>query len=296
MKIAVIVQCHRLTEALEYSISKFKDRLDVFVLIHVDGKSDLNDFRHLECSNVVFMSSRVIVNWGSFGQIKSTLKSFEWLRYNNIEFDYVSVISGDDVLLHSVEDFLGFLHKNRGVEFIGVQKSGNDFYDPSERVFYRYPKFFFNKNINVKRRIFLLIFRFFRIFGFYRNKYFNSLPRCYKGSSWFTITFDAMMYVLIFLEKNKNYELAYIDSFCADEVFFQTILVNSSYRGSINRINCLDIDDNEASLRYIDWKSGPDYPRSLDADDIKNAKEGALFFARKISDKISRRDLKNILE
>jgi len=295
MKIAVIVQCHRLTGALEYSVSKFKDRSDVFVLIHVDRKSDMNDFRHLEYSNVAFVSSRVIVNWGSFGQIKSTLKSFEWLRHNNIEFDYVSVISGDDVLLHSVEDFLGFLHKNRGVEFIGVQKSGNKFYDPSERVLYRYPRFCFNKNINVKRRVLLLIFRVSRFFGFYRNKYFNDLPRCYKGSSWFTITSEAMMYVLKFLEKNKNYELAYCDSFCADEVFFQTILVNSLYRVNINHINCLDIDDNEASLRYIDWSTGPDYPRSLDLNDVKCAKEGTLFFARKISDTISRCDLKNIL-
>jgi hypothetical protein len=296
MKLVIIVQCHKLTDALEYSIGKLKNRIDVFVIIHVDKKSILDEFRHLESPNVILLPFRELVNWGSFGQIRSTLNAFEWLQHQYIEFDYVSLISGDDVLLRPVEVFLKFLDNNRGTEFIGVEKNGGHFYDPTDRVFYKYPKFFFSKEMNFRKKISLLLFKFSVLLGFHRNRRFSDLPTPYKGSSWFTVTNEAMMYILDFLEANKNYEVSFLNSFCADEVFFQTLLMNSPHKHSINLIDCSDIDDNEASLRYIDWQSGPDYPKILDVDDLKYAKGKLLFFARKVSSNVSLSDLHKVLD
>ena len=41
------------------------------------------------------------------------------------------------------------------------------------------------------------------------------------------------------------------------------------------------------ALRYIDWRSGPDYPKELDLYDINIIRGEEYFFARKISRKLS---------
>ena len=61
-------------------------------------------------------------------------------------------------------------------------------------------------------------------------------------------------------------------SFCAEELYFQTLLCNSEYR------DCL-VDDN---LRYIDWSKGRgSTPVVLDMRDYDTLKASPCLFARK---------------
>ena len=66
-------------------------------------------------------------------------------------------------------------------------------------------------------------------------------------------------------------------SFCADELYLQTIL--NSYNPNIN------IDDNEMAARYIDWKRGKPYTFTInDVEELKQLVNTKYAFARKISD------------
>ncbi|HFO5786019.1 TPA: hypothetical protein ACHKCT_004846, partial [Escherichia coli] len=56
-------------------------------------------------------------------------------------------------------------------------------------------------------------------------------------------------------------------SLCGDEVFFHTLL---------KHLNVTDIYHNTTmindALRYIDWTTGPEYPRMLNEKDIEQIK------------------------
>ncbi|MDR2097810.1 MAG: hypothetical protein LBP37_04745 [Spirochaetaceae bacterium] len=64
---------------------------------------------------------------------------------------------------------------------------------------------------------------------------------------------------------------------CSDEIFFQTIL---------NKIEGITIVND--SLRYVDWETGPEYPRILRTHDYEKVIESGKLFARKFDEKSDR--------
>lgn len=66
-------------------------------------------------------------------------------------------------------------------------------------------------------------------------------------------------------------------SFAADEVIFHTIIMTNP---DVKLFNQPDYPI--SSLRYIDWQSGPEYPRVLIEADKDNMAKSNCFFARKI--------------
>ena len=48
----------------------------------------------------------------------------------------------------------------------------------------------------------------------------------------------------------------------------------------------------ESFIRYIDWNSGPDFPRTLNENDFNRMKSSGMFFARKLEKDISLEKLK----
>lgn len=63
-----------------------------------------------------------------------------------------------------------------------------------------------------------------------KNKYYEELPKLYKGSNWFIITKECRDYIFEYLKNNPNYKKAFQNSYCGDELFFQTIICNSEYK------------------------------------------------------------------
>lgn len=84
-----------------------------------------------------------------------------------------------------------------------------------------------------------------------------------------------------FIKTNKDYDLAFRKSLCADEVYFHTIIQNSYFQ---ERIYHPEDEEqvSEGGLRYIDWMSGPDYPKILDESDFDKMKQSGMLFARKV--------------
>ena len=81
-----------------------------------------------------------------------------------------------------------------------------------------------------------------------------------------------MCYIIDEIEKNNSeYKKLFYNGFLVDELFVQTILKHSRF--SINIV-----DDHK---RYIDWESGPEYPRTLRVEDYKKIKSSSAWFARK---------------
>ena len=73
----------------------------------------------------------------------------------------------------------------------------------------------------------------------------------------------------------------YRNTFCCDEVFLQTLVVNSKF---YDKLYLKTNDDYHANMRDIDWKRGQPYVwRNLDYYELMNSN---YLFARKFDERV----------
>lgn len=94
----------------------------------------------------------------------------------------------------------------------------------------------------------------------------SKYKKIYKGSNWFSITHPFAVYLL---SKKTDIQRNFGFGLCADELFLQTIIMNSPFRDNM-------VND---CLRYTDWERGSPYTFSIEDYDILLS-SGKLF-ARK---------------
>ncbi|MBU3016148.1 beta-1,6-N-acetylglucosaminyltransferase [Paraglaciecola agarilytica] len=287
MKLVFLVQCHQLSNALLYTVLKLQRTPEVKVFLHVDLKSDISQFNELfGFDNVIFISDRVDVTWGGFSQIRVALNLMNEIRFS--DYDYVSFISGDDVFYQSVNNFQSFLKLHNGMEFIGFERaSDGSFPDYSQRVKYKFPSFFLKKRPNLFNRLIKKIYLETLPVNSWARKKDLSIDKYYKGSNWFTITKELSSYILKLAEVDNSLLATFQNSYCADELFFQSIVMNSDFKNSIYGLRTDQWDDNIMSLRVIDWQTGPEFPKVFSLSDISRKLPNDCFFLRKIRCDIS---------
>ena len=120
-KIAYLILCHKnarqLIEFIESLIDSFAD-----VYVHVDGKNDelyraLQDKFDMQ-SNVYILEERVVVSWGDFSQTEAILALIRSMLRTKVDYSYVSLVSGQDLLLKPHIQFYEFLNSHYPVEFV----------------------------------------------------------------------------------------------------------------------------------------------------------------------------------
>lgn len=97
-----------------------------------------------------------------------------------------------------------------------------------------------------------------------------------KGCNWFSITGDFARYIV---ENMNRWEQIFKYSYCADEVFVQTILVNSPFKDHLYMPDCND--NHLACARLIDWERGNPYV--FRKEDFALIKSSPAMFARKFN-------------
>jgi hypothetical protein len=285
VRVAVLIQCHRYTSALEYTIAKLSQSPFLKIYIHVDAKADASFLKPFLSESICMIKERHDVRWGNISQFHATLALIKAAAEDG--FDYASLISGDDVFVRPVTEFLLFLDRMRGVEFFGIDEGFSNFHS---RVGVNYPKFAYNKNKGFLERGLFKFFLMLSRFGFFKNKKVSVLGKLYKGSCWFTLSYGCLLDILSYIERNPEYLSVYENSFCADEVVLPSLLYKLGYF-SRRYYPSQVFDDNQASLRYVDW-GGPEFPKVLNFEDFPKIRESGCFYARKISSQISVQDLK----
>lgn len=272
MRIAYCVMCHKYTPVLRELVAQAGHRNDIY--LHVDAKTDIAQFDGIR-DFVNLVEPRIDVAWGGYSQIEATLHLLDAAR--KYRYDYIAVISGDTLLLRSDADIKRYLWENRGREFI-FRKPLQPHHP--DRVRYKHPQG--TKDLGPAAKIRYAIQRRLRMLP--RNKYFDSLPPLSFGSNWFVITPRFRDYIFEFLGSNPEFSEAFRHSNCGDELFFATIISQSPFAE-----NC-----DPHCLMYVDWKTGPQYPRTLDESDFDRLEEAIAndgerehcLFARKFADDI----------
>src|SRR5580765_6877274 len=125
MKMAFVIVAYKDPSQIERLIKKFSRPENDFY-IHLDKKINISNFSYLEqLGQVYFIKSRVKVNWGGFGVTAGILNSLDEILKKGKNYDFISVVSGQDYLIKPIDKFYSFLENNLGKNFIFFEDPGD---------------------------------------------------------------------------------------------------------------------------------------------------------------------------
>jgi hypothetical protein len=230
-----------------------------FFLVHVDRKTDDRDYRALVESlgrlpSVRFLE-RHVCHWGGFGHVRATLKGIDELLKRGVPFDYAILLTGQDYPIKPNEYIERFFETQRPKSFMGFSPLPSESWSPRgglDRVEYWH----------------------LRLYGHhFRWPFKRRFPadlRPYGGGAYWCLSRECIEYVADFVARRPDVISFFKHIDIPDEIFFQTILLNSELRDTI-------VND---TLRYIDWTRGR-RPAVLGARDIEALRSSPKLFARK---------------
>lgn len=281
MQHAYLIIAHNDFSILEKSILLLDDVHNDFY-IHIDKKVknfDFNYFKNLVKKSNVYFVKRINVCWGSFSQIACEYLLLK-AAYKK-HYDYYHLISGADMPIASNDIIYNFFKTNNGKEFVAFDNHDKINDDVLARIKYYH---FFVPFAKSKNRLLRNVFNFFHYY-FIRienilniNRTKNCLFKFRKGANWVSITDRFASYVI---KQEKIIKKYFKYSYCADELFIQTILYNSDFYKNVYSNNN---DDYLGIKRCIDWSRGNPYTFKM--EDFDYLVTSNCFWARKFSTKI----------
>jgi hypothetical protein len=278
-KQAILVTAYKNYHHLEEIVSFFNDNFEIF--IHIDRNSSISscEINKLEkYSNVKLIAKKYKVNWGGYNHLQCILFLVNEALKSN-ENIYFHLISGHDYPIKNIQSFDYFLENQDqdfidcfSVPFIGWGELGG--YDRLQ--YFSFYDLFNWKNI-VQRKWIKKIINLQIKFG-YKRSFPKKFPSLYGGSTWWSLSRESLLYVVRYTNANQEFLKRFKYTFCAEEFYFQTILMTSYRKSSIVNSN----------LRYIDWSNrNGNNPSILDITDLSKLLLSDSFFARRFDYPIS---------
>jgi len=274
MKHAYLILAHNEFDVLAMLVNAIDDsRNDIF--IHFDSKVKALPALKTTNANLYILEDRVDVRWGDVSVVHAEYLLFEKAFHMN-EYNYYHLLSGVDFPLKSQDEIHAFCIKNQGKEFIGFYQEED--VAGLDRKVNRYH--FFAKDFRYDGSAVSFIKKIFRatalrlqlLFGMRRNVRVEFK----KGTQWISITHP---FVNLLLNEKQNILKIYRNSFCADEIFIQTLCWNSVYKSYVFDLK----NEAEGSQRMIGWQNN--VIKEWKEEDFTKLINSELLFARKFSSK-----------
>lgn len=315
MKLAYIILAHKNAPQVKRLYDALNDD-DSYFVIHVSKTSE-NRF-YLEIKALlndkpnVFFCKREDGTHYSFGVIKGIIKALKALINNNIDFDYVNLISGQDYPIKSPKEIKNFFSQNSGKEYLQYwplfPSEDSVFYNDhpwgSHRQLYRIDRYHI-KFCGKKQSIPELTTRRLIDHNFYKTLkiFLNESPKYLKekrwqeefllfafsrlmpekrkilsgfeffgGKTWWSLSNECIRYIVDFYDNNRKFNRFFKFTLIPDEMYFQTVLLNSKFKDRL--VNNY--------MREIDWNRGDGtHPVYFTKDDFPRLKDSESLFARK---------------
>ncbi len=227
MNIAYLILAHNTPKHLQRLINALSSRSSSF-FIHLDKKSNADDFIEIHGRNIHFISDRVAVFWGEFSQVEAILILLRTALADKYNFDRFVLLSGSDYPLRSASYIEAFFERNPNTEFMNmVAMPADSIGKPISRLTtYRLRSQASPISSVIRKiltRVITLLYK--RDYKFYFGDF---TP--YGGSTWWALSREACIFILTFVEKEIQLVNFFKNTLCPDESFFQTILGNSIFR------------------------------------------------------------------
>jgi hypothetical protein len=276
MKLAHLILAHAMHPQLQRLVKRLQHP-DAHIYIHIDKKADTGQFNHLlTIPGVFFIENRVLVTWGDYNMVQATLNSFQEILATAENYSHINLLSSQDYPLKPTQDIHSFLFANTDKTFIRWFAIPQQWDEPLSRL----TKYSFGDyDFPAKHRLQALANTLLPA-----RKMPKSL-QAYGRSQWFTITPACALYVINYLNENKNVQRFFRMTWAPDELVFQTILVNSPLKNSLVNNH----------LRYIKFTPAASRPKTLTIDDAYILKTTDKLFARKF-DLTQHEDILNYLD
>jgi hypothetical protein len=277
-KHAYLIMAHSQFQYLKQLIESLDDpRNDIYV--HIDKKANFTDYAKLKSeirfSSVFFIRQRD-VKWAAYSGILCELDLLKEATSRH-QYDYYHLLSGSDLVIKTQNEIHQFFDQNKGCEFLAFDEQIVDsqylerikYYYLFQDVYGRNRKNLLLLGLYAVDKILLFIQKLLKIDRIKGVKVIFQ-----KGTNWFSITHDFALYVIQqedWIGKIFQYSLS------GDELFLQTVLINSQYREHLYQSKYLNKNPN---MRLIDWTRGKPYTwRKEDFDILANSN---MFYARKV--------------
>ncbi len=271
-KQAYLIMAHNQFELLKVLVKQI-DYAGNDIFIHVDKKTrnfSENFVNNIaKESNIFVLRDRMNIRWGTFDQTECEMKMIEYALGKG-HYSYLHLMSGSDMLLTSGKKVHEYFDAQNNIEFVQFESSK---LDRSYKKRVSKYHFFIRKNPSLFVKI---LHKAIIILQIGVNRCRKTGIEYQKGANWFSITEDFASYLL---QNKKLIKKLFSHTLCGDEMFVQTMLINSPYATNIVPYNYCDNYEN--ILYCIDWKRGNPYEyRLTDYEALKNSK---MFFARKFN-------------
>lgn len=258
MRIAYVVSAYKNPEHLARLVHRLHTGPETTFVVHVDRKTDAGVFaamrEGLSGLDGVSFVPRHDCHWGGFGHVEASLKGIREVLRSGVDPDYVVLLSGQDYPIKSNRYIREFLEQGDGRSFF------LHFRLPTENWAHggldRYRRWHWRRR---KIHLWLPLRR--------------SLPlglQPWGGSAYWIVSRSALRTIADFVEANPSYVRFFRHVDIPDELFFQTLLLNSAEAD-----RCVDF-----RLHHTEWSRMP-APAILTTDDFPQLAASACLFARK---------------
>lgn len=280
MKQAILITAYKDFDQLTQLIDEFDENFSIY--IHIDRKSKISEKKYQDLKRrkiVRYVGQDYKVNWGGLNHLKSYLKLSQ-IAFEDKENIYFHLITGQDFPIKNNEYFMTLIdsEEKRKCDYLSYFKLPNTYWENGgmDRLeHYNLYDLFDAK----KSKRWIKLIKILQTLLHFKRPINDYLGQLYGGSTYWSLSRDTLQYVLDFTANNRRFLKRFNYTFCAEEIYFQTVIMNSSCSKRV--VN--------NSLRFADWKSGKGgYPAFLDEGDFHAIINSDNIFARKIDCKESK--------
>ncbi|MES2888236.1 MAG: beta-1,6-N-acetylglucosaminyltransferase [Pseudomonadota bacterium] len=265
MRIAHLILAHKDLDQLARLVDVLRHPGHCF-FIHLDARAPCfaQAVAHFaKAADVTLVTPRVRCRWGHFSLVEATLQGLRTVMAQATPFDHVNLISGQDYPLKRPAEMERYLAARPGCQFINffplhannpwTQQGGP--YQALQRI----------EGVH-------LAFRSRWLHLPLKRKMPNGWTP-YGGSQWWTLTGPCVQWLMQRLEQQPAIKRFFRHTFIPDELFFQTLIMNSPFAEQA-------VNDN---LRYVDFsRANPTPPAVLLEADYGELLQVDKLFARKL--------------
>jgi hypothetical protein len=266
MRIAYLIMAHKNPSQIEKLIRRI-DHPQFDVYIHLDKKTNIEDYAHLENLNrAYFIQNRLKVTWGGISIPDAVLASMQEIIATGREYDFITLMSGQDYTLRDPEEIYSYFNKRKGKNFLYLESLISPWWHEAIKRIDRYDMV--NYPFRGRYRLQWLMN------AFLPKKKFPLPYILYGGprAAWFTITIECAQYIIRVMKEYPQIRKFFYYTWGADEFIFPTIIMNSEFKKTV-------VIDND--FLYVDWSQGGSSPKILTKDDFHVMKKSCCYFARK---------------
>lgn len=264
MRQVILIHAHKDLAQLNALVEALVDD-EFLIYVNVDAKSAIDiDALH---PAVHLVRRRIDIVWGDFSQVQATLNSMRQVVAEVRAFDKLVFISAQDFPLLPNRRLKQALAALAGRELLDCVQVGPQGWQCAER--YQY----FHRGADGPLALLACraANRAMRLAGLARGMVHGWQP--WGGSSWWSLSRACVKAIVVQVRDDPAIVRFFRSVACPDELFFQTLVMNSPFRDQV-------LPDN---FRYLQWEqAGARNPKVLDESDFDTISASRAHFCRKL--------------